>query len=248
MVFPRRLLFEGEDVVVELRPHWIFLGWPLVVTVLAVAFAVSIVASFPKAPIGVSYVLGAVVLVPGIWLVGRVARWWSMEVVVTTNRIIERWGVLSRRSDEIRLEAVNQLSYHQNLFDRLLRVGNVYIEVPGRTGVVVYQCLRRPDVVQRIISEQTAALYGQGAAGGPAAGYGASRGAAPAADFHHTPPAGTAAVGTPPSTTGGPVAAGATGAAGSVVDAMAQLDELRRRGLLSEAEYEGKRAELLRRL
>ena len=242
MVFPRRLLFEGEEVVVELRPHWVFLGWPLVATLAAVAFAVSIIASFPKAPIGVVYVLVVVVLVPGLWLAGRMARWWSMEVVITTNRIVERWGVLSRRSDEIRLEAVNQLSYHQNLFDRLLRVGNVYIEVPGRTGVVVYQCLRRPDVVQRIISEQTAALYRQGSAGGSgrdqwagAPDAGPARGGS---DFHRTPPTGTSPI-RPPGT-GVPQA--------SVVDAMAQLDELRRRGLLSEAEYADKKAELLRRL
>ncbi|HUO47211.1 MAG TPA: SHOCT domain-containing protein, partial [Acidimicrobiales bacterium] len=149
---------------------------------------------------------------------------------------------------------------HQNLFDRLLRVGNVYIEVPGRTGVVVYQCLRRPEVVQRIISEQTAALYRQGTGAGPSAGYGAGHGAGYGADqgaghgtdlgtdFHHTPPAGTPAVRSPTAGAWAPSAAGGTGASGSVVDAMAQLDELRRRGLLSEVEYADKKAELLRRL
>jgi hypothetical protein len=247
MVFPRRLLYEGEDVVVELRPHWIFLGWPLVATVLAIVVALAIIATY-SVPTAASYVLLVLVLVPGVWLVGRVARWWSMEVVITTNRIIERWGVLSRRSDEIRLEAVNQLSYHQNLFDRLLRVGNVYIEVPGRSGVIVYQCLRRPDVVQRIISEQTAELYRRGSGGGPGAADGAggwrASTAGPGPDFHHTPPAGTPMVGSgvrAPAGTPGP-------GSGSVVDAMAQLDELRRRGLLSEAEYADKKAELLRRL
>jgi len=248
MVFPRRLLFEGEDVVVELRPHWIFLGWPLVTTTLAAALAVSIITTFPGEGTWVSYLLGFVVLAPALWLVGRVARWWSMEVVITTNRILERWGVLSRRSDEIRLEAVNQLSYHQTLFDRVMRVGNVYIEVPGRTGVVVYRCLRRPDVVQRIISEQTAELHRRSRLGGPGSGRlssgpapGTTPGAtAPDAGFHHTPPAGTPAV---------PAGGGrAAGAGASVVDAMTQLDELRRRGLLSEAEYADKKAELLRRL
>jgi hypothetical protein len=233
MPFPRRLLFEGEDVVVELRPHWIFLGWPLIATATAVVVAIAVVVEFPHAPIGVSYALGALVLVPAVWLAGRVLRWVSTNIVITTNRIVERWGVFSRRSDEIRLEAVNQMSYHQTILERLFRVGTVFIEVPGRTGVIVYRCLRRPDVVQRIISEQTAELYRQGSAGGP----GSARpvvGGVPAQD--HTPP------------TGSPAVRGPERGQPSVVDAMSQLDELHQRGLLSDAEYEAKRAEVLRRL
>jgi hypothetical protein len=239
--FPRRLLFEGENVVVELRPHWIFLGWPLVATAAAVAVAVAVVAAFPHAPVGVSYALGVLVALPALWLAGRVARWVSTSIVVTNTRILERWGVFSRRSDEIRLEAVNQLSVHQNIFERLFRVGNVYIEVPGRTGVIAYRCLSRPEVVQRIISEQVADLYRQGAAGGPGS-------AAPASPGSSAAPAPFAAVGdhTPP--TGSPATRARTGGETPVVDAMAQLDELRRRGLLSDAEYEDKRAEVLRRL
>ncbi|HXX89915.1 MAG TPA: PH domain-containing protein [Acidimicrobiales bacterium] len=237
MPFPRRLLFDGEEVVVELRPHWIFLGWPLIATAAALALAISVIVAFPHAPVGVSYVLGVVVLVPALWLLGRVARWMSTSIVVTTNRIVERWGVFSRRADEVRLEAVNQISYHQTILDRLFRVGTVFIEVPGRTGVIVYRCLRRPDVVQRIISEQTAELYGRGptaipGAARPAAGGGASNGGWTEAAEHRTPPTGV-----PAATRGGPV-----------VDAMAQLDELRSRGLLTDAEYADKKAELLRRL
>jgi hypothetical protein len=227
VAFPRRLLFEGEDVVVELRPHWIFLGWPLV-----------------------SYVLVILVAVPALWLVGRVTRWVSTSIVVTTTRILERWGVFARRSDEIRLEAVNQLSVHQNLFQRLFRVGNVFIEVPGRTGVIEYHCLSRPDVVQRIISEQVADLYHQGAPGGLASARAASRvvppveaGPAPFASSYSSPE------GFDTPATGSPVVrdSGTTGGS-SVVDAMAQLDELRRRGLLTDEEYDAKKAEVLRRL
>jgi hypothetical protein len=231
--FPRRLLFDGEDVVVELRPHWIFLGWPLMATAAAVVVAVAIVVEFPSAGVWLSYVLGALVLLPALWLAGRVLRCVSTSIVITTNRIVERWGVFSRRADEIRLEAVNQMSYHQTILERLFRVGTVFIEVPGRTGVIVYRCLRRPDVVQRIISEQTAELYQQGTTATPGSARPAA-GGVPAQD--HTPPTGT------------PTVRGQQPAQQSVVDAMSQLDELYRRGLLSDAEYETKRAEVLRRL
>jgi len=247
VAFPRRLLFEGEDVVVELRPHWIFLGWPLIATVAAAAAAISVLSVLPKhTPMAVVYVLGAIVAVPALWLVGRVTRWVSTSIVVTTTRILERWGVFARRSDEIRLEAVNQLSVHQNLFERLFRVGNVYIEVPGRTGVIEYHCLSRPEVVQRIISEQVADLY-RGGPGGPSAAMTPNRaGGTPttATPTSYAQPEGydTPASGTP--VRPAPSASGET----SVVDAMAQLDELRRRGLLTEEEYGEKKAEVLRRL
>jgi hypothetical protein len=37
MPFPRRLLIENEELVLELRPHWIAIVVPAIVTVLVVA-------------------------------------------------------------------------------------------------------------------------------------------------------------------------------------------------------------------
>ena len=226
---------------VELRPHWIYLGWPLVTTVAAGAAAIAVVVSFPHAPSVVSYGLVVLVGVPLLWLFGRATRWMSTSVVVTTNRIFERWGVFARRTDEIRLDAVNQLSVHQNLVDRLLHVGNVYVEVPGRTGVVEYHCLSRPEVVQRIISEQVADLHRRRNGRGPGPVM------VPAGTPVDPEAYGSPAVDRTPPTGSPPVRTAGSGDS-SVVDAMAQLDELRRRGLLTDGEYEAKRTEVLRRL
>ena len=38
MAFPRRLLVEGEELVLELRPHWFALALPTVVTLGVVLF------------------------------------------------------------------------------------------------------------------------------------------------------------------------------------------------------------------
>jgi hypothetical protein len=37
MPFPRRLLIENEELVLELRPHWIAIVVPAIVTILVVA-------------------------------------------------------------------------------------------------------------------------------------------------------------------------------------------------------------------
>jgi Bacterial PH domain/Short C-terminal domain len=263
MAFPRRLLVEGEDVVVELRPHWAFLGWPLVAAIAAVALAVGIDVAFPHAPPGVGDVLLGVLAVALLWLAGRTLRWITTSLVLTTTRIVERSGVLGRRALEIRLERINELSYHQSLPARMARTGELMVETGGESGDIMFDHVPRPAAFQSLITEQISAFHEDrrtrwatptgagGPAGPPTDGPGAP---------HHadTPPAGG-----PPVTPGylpGPSAPGtvppgvqptgvqSTGATPTVADRLMQLGELRRRGIVSAAEFEAKKAELLEQL
>jgi len=240
MPFPRRLLTEGEDVVVELRPHWVVLGWPLVVTVLAAAGALAIVVVAGSVPSWVGAALGAAVGVPALWLAGRVLRWRTTTVVLTTTRILQRSGVLARRSLEIRLDRVNELSSRQTLLGRLLGEGEVLVETGGEAGVVVFDRLPHPAAVQSVISGQVAAFHRARAA--PPSGV---PGVTPVAPGAPTPPAGVPPVGPAGGRSPGPASAGA---AASVAERLVQLDDLYRRGIVSAEEYRAKKAELLRQL
>ena len=236
MPFPRRLLTDDEEVIAELRPHWAFLGWSLVVTVLAVLLAIVIVASFPHAPVGVLYLLLVMVGVTALWLAVRLVRWFATSLVVTSTRIVQRSGVLARNGLELRLERVNQLSYHQSLLGRLLRSGELLVEVGGETGVVVFDHVPRPAAVQSVITEQIDAVH---------RGVVPVRAVADEVPFDpaerwptsgDTPPSGTLRV------------ARRHAPEVTVADRLYQLDELRRRGIVSEAEFAAKKAELLRQL
>ena len=55
------------------------------------------------------------VVVAAGWLLVRFAKWFTTEFVVTTDRLIHRWGVLRRSGREIPLERLNDVSYHQIL-------------------------------------------------------------------------------------------------------------------------------------
>jgi membrane protein YdbS with pleckstrin-like domain len=250
MPFPRRLLTEDEEVVVELRPHWLFLGWPLVVALAVVALSVAVAVMFSHAPVGVLYVLLVLVAASALWLAARLVRWFATNLVVTTTRIVQRSGVLARSGFELRLERVNQLSFHQSLFDRALRTGELLVEMGGETGTVVFEHVPRPAAVQSVITEQINAVHrGTGAAGqgsGASAGAGADaagtrpRGAVGAARngsalTGDTPPSGTARV-------------SRSGNEPSVADRLVQLDELHRRGIITDDEFAAKKAELLDRL
>ncbi|HVA03471.1 MAG TPA: PH domain-containing protein [Acidimicrobiales bacterium] len=259
MPFPRRLLTEDEEVVVEIRPHWAFLGRPLVVAVGVVTLSIAVMVVFAKAPPAVLYILLILVACSALWLVARLIRWFATSLVVTTTRIVQRSGVFGRTGLELRLERVNQLSYHQSISDRILRTGELHVEMGGETGVVVFDRVPRPAAVQSIITEQIDALrhrsvapVASGLGGSAPAGSGLG-GLGPVGSWHEdgatrppprngvalsdeTPPSGTARVPHPPH------------GEETVADRLMQLDELRRRGIVTDEEFASKKAELLDRL
>ena len=235
MAFPSRLLIDGEEVIVELRPHWVALGWPLVVAAGALATAIGVIAAYPDVAIGVVYLLVTVVVLAALWLAGRMIRWFTTSLVVTTSRIVQRSGVVSRRGLELRLERVNQLSYHQSITARLLRTGELIVEMGGELGVVVFDHVPRPAVVQSLITEQIDAVHRRVRTFvpvGPRLRVDANR----PLSAGDTPPKGTAAV------------TGSRAGDRSVVDRLVELDELRRRGIVTDDEFAAKKTALLERL
>jgi len=221
--FPERLLAENEQVVAELHPHWSYLGWPLACFVGAVGLVVGVIVAFPHAPIALLYVLLAILAAAALWLAGRYSRRMTTTIFVTTARVVRRSGVLARSNLEIRLERINELSYHQSIAGRLLREGEVLVEVGGETGVVPLDHVPRPAELQSIISAQVSDWQRRTRAPAFSAPL-------PVVD---TPPAGT------------PLGGRASGETTSVAERLVQLDELRRRGIVSAQEYETKKAQLL---
>jgi hypothetical protein len=246
MAYPRRLLTEGEDVVVELRPQWAFLGWPLVAAIAAAVLVVGVDIAFhpPKALL---YVLFGVLAVALLWLAGRVLRWITTSLVLTTTRLIERSGVFARRALELRLERINELRYHQSLPGRIFRTGELMVETGGESGDVMFEHVPRPAAFQSLITEQISAFHENRRIRFAPPSDSEGPGAPEHADTppHGLPPAPTAPAPVGTGSTGpGPTGTGTP----SVADRLMQLGELRRRGIVSAAEFEAKKAELLKQL
>ncbi|HEX3946962.1 MAG TPA: PH domain-containing protein [Acidimicrobiales bacterium] len=270
MPISSRLLDDDEELLVDLRPHWVFMFGPAVLTAVAVAVAVAVVVRFPKAPVAVGGVLAVMVAVPAVWLVGRIVRWLGISLVVTSNRVVYRRGVLGRNLVQIRLQRIAEVHYTQGLTDRLIGSGRLVLELVGEPPMAV-EDVRRPRSLQRVINRQldeVAQRRAYGEAGLTGSGepviFG---GTSPATDvparpisvprpfvLYDTPPHGTPAVGTGEAATlpaapalDAPHAPPATPVT-SVPEQLIQLDDLRRRGIISEAEFEAKKTELLSRL
>jgi membrane protein YdbS with pleckstrin-like domain len=205
MPFPVRLLHDGEEVVIDVRPHWWYLAGPAVVLLAVIAGGVT--AAVESVPSWVDWVVIGALVLAAIWLLGRYTRWASTRLVVTTSRLIRRTGVLSRSVREIPLVALTDISCKQSLLERVIGAGDVLLESAGREGQEVFPDLPRPTRIQQAIAGQVDRARRKGPSGGP-----------PGPDDWSIP---------------------------AQID---QLDGLRRRGLITDAEFEAKKTQLLDRL
>jgi uncharacterized membrane protein YdbT with pleckstrin-like domain len=150
MGFPRRLLIEGEELVMDLRPHWIALTVPGLVTLVALVAAI-----WGMASLDVDLVfLGAFVVVLLLYPVPKFIWWITSHFVVTSDRVIHRAGWISKRSMEVPLEAINDVRFDQGIFDRIVGAGTLVVQSASEAGRQVFDHIRKPEEVQRTIYHQ----------------------------------------------------------------------------------------------
>ncbi|MGI8684290.1 MAG: PH domain-containing protein [Acidimicrobiales bacterium] len=208
MPFPRKLLNEGEDVVLDLHPHWWYFSGPVAAVVVSAVAAIALrnqndgVGPFLRV---VSLVL---VLASVGWLAVTYAKWSTTNVVVTTDRLIHREGVLGKRGKEIPLERVNDISVHQTFFERLIGAGDVTIESGGERGQQVFTDIGKPFIVQNVVYVEMERAKARDA---DRAGGGRNREL-------------------------------------SIPEQLEKLDDLRQRGIISQAEFDAKKTQLLERM
>jgi uncharacterized membrane protein YdbT with pleckstrin-like domain len=155
MGFPKRLLADHEELVLDLRPHWIALMLPVVVTVLVVVASIVLFLFFdPPAVVNwVAITAGLLILVA--FPVRALLAWLTSHFVVTTDRVIHRSGWLAKRSMEIPLERINDVRFEQSVFERVVGVGDLRIESGGEYGQNHFSDIRRPEELQKLVYEMS---------------------------------------------------------------------------------------------
>ena len=202
--FPTNLLYEGEEVVLDLRPHWWFLSGPVTATLAALAATVAASVLTDNGVVVAGLLVVTVLAL--LWLLGRYLKWSNTNMVLTTDRLIYRSGVVAKRGIEIPLERVNNVAYNQTVLERLLRAGDLVIESAGESGQQRFTDVARPMAVQNEIYRQMELA--------------AARDADRMAGRREL----------------------------SIPDQIDKLDDLRRRGVISQAEFDAKKTQLLDRM
>jgi uncharacterized membrane protein YdbT with pleckstrin-like domain len=207
--FSRKLLNDGEDVILDLHPHWEFFVRAGGALVAAVVVGVLVLSN--DLPGVVEAIVGIAVLLALAWFGLTYARWATTNFVVTSDRLIYRHGVLAKHGIEIPLERVNTVFFSQSILERVVGSGDLVIESAGEMGRQSFANVRKPSAVQNEIYRQMEAnenrKFDRIGRGGSAGGSGSS-----------------------------------------VPEQIAQLDALRQQGVLTDAEFQAKKAELLRRM
>ena len=195
---------DNEEVVLDLRPHWATIFWPvfLMLVIIGLATALNIISDASAARIAAI----VAVVVAAIWLLIRWAKWANTNFVVTTDRVVYRSGVIAKHGREIPLERLNDISFHQSIFERVIGAGDLMIESGGERGQQTFSNIPKPSRVQNEIYRQIEAAQG--------------RNLDRMAGRHEL----------------------------SVPEQLDKLDELRQRGVISQAEFDAKKAQLLDRM
>lgn len=204
MAFSKKLLYEGEEIVLDLRPHWWFFIKQLVLVVALVAATLFVLVQDVNEWLLVG--LGALTAMAAIWLAGRLFKWGSINFVVTTDRLVYRSGVLAKKGKEIPLERINDISFNQRAFERLVGSGDLMIESGGTQGQQHFYDISRPARVQNQIHRQIEAAQARD-----------SDRMSGRRDL-------------------------------SLLEQVEKLDELRQRGIISQAEFDAKKTQLLDRM
>lgn len=162
MPFPRKLLTEDEEVLLDLRPHWKALVVPVFWSVVIWAVAGFLMAQAGGNDAG-GIRIGIAVVAFIVWYAAaglKILRWKFTEFVLTNERIIHRTGVISKMSKEIPLERVNDVTVDQSVLDRILGSGTITLESAGEYGQTTFDDIAHPVEVQKRIYEAAEARKG----------------------------------------------------------------------------------------
>ncbi|MGM1060301.1 PH domain-containing protein [Saccharothrix sp. Mg75] len=136
MAYPDDLLSPSEHVVTHKHPHWKALLVPVVVllVVLVGGTWLAVLAADLTWASTAWLVLAAVSVALLAWLVlAPVLRWRTTHLVVTTERVMWRMGVVRRVSLDLPLRRIDSVRFEQGVTDRLLGCGTLVIDSASDT-------------------------------------------------------------------------------------------------------------------
>jgi uncharacterized membrane protein YdbT with pleckstrin-like domain len=153
MPFPKHLLLDHEELIFDLKPHWIAVVpaafWGLV-AVVASYFAYGFVDD-QGWDWGRTAVLAALPLALFVFTVLPILRWLFTNFVLTSDRVITRRGIIAKQSKEIPLERINDIAFSQTVLERMIGAGDILIESAGERGQERITDVRKPEEVQKTI-------------------------------------------------------------------------------------------------
>ena len=145
MAISRKLLTDGETVVVDTRTHPKAVAAPLFLLVVVFFVAIWLERMVDNTYVSwLVWIVAAVVLVG--WVVKPLLEWLTATYTITNRRLITREGLIARRGHDIPLLRISDVAYDQGVVDRMFGCGTLVISDASTHGSVRLHDI--PDVEQ----------------------------------------------------------------------------------------------------
>jgi len=141
----RTPLQKEEQILLITYSSWVTLIVPALILIVA------LVASYF---IGFTKNWGWIVAVAGIiYFLIRYFTWKANIWVVTNFRVIDEAGLINHFAKESPLEKINNVSYDQNIWGRILNYGHVEIQTAAQVGATDYYNVNHPKRLKDTITQ-----------------------------------------------------------------------------------------------
>ncbi len=128
MPYPRRLLLDDEQIVLDLHPHWRRIAAALLALPLVAGVGAYVAGIGPDSSAYRLGVLVVAVLLLAVVSLRRLSRWHTTRYVVTTRRVILRSGGRRRSGRDVALHRITGIGLDRGLADRVFRSGDLVLE------------------------------------------------------------------------------------------------------------------------
>ena len=160
MAYPKANLHPTERLVLDLHPHW----WTFTPSLAALVGSVVVGILILTGEGGwtqngaVQLMWAAVVLSTAGWFVTRIIQWATTQLVLTSDRLIWRRGVIAKSGVEIPIDRINTIFFHQRIWERLVGVGDLVVESASASSAQRFDNMLRPARIQNEIYLQKESL------------------------------------------------------------------------------------------
>ncbi|HLX90400.1 MAG TPA: PH domain-containing protein [Puia sp.] len=144
----RTPLQKGEKILLVTYTSWVSLVWPVIGSLI-----------FFAAGLWLTKYNGYLLIVSLISVIYFLTKYFEWKVniwVVTSSRVIDESGLLKHFAKESPLEKINNVSYDQSIWGRMLNFGHVEIQTAAESGATDYFNVNHPKKLKDTITQAQA--------------------------------------------------------------------------------------------
>jgi hypothetical protein len=136
MSYIQQSLGDGETIIARAHFHWLYLTAAWLSLLIPGALLLAALGQAQAQPDPYTIAAGLLFVLGLIVFLRMMIRKWSVEIGVTSHRFVEKYGLLSMKTNEIALPNIEGVRVNQSILGKLFGYGTVRIEGTGVDSVI----------------------------------------------------------------------------------------------------------------